>query len=432
MIGENCTEARSKRAFMLITGSQISKNIIQIMPRTFAQRATFDRELISLLAAASANVYDNVAGKNVNERYMGRAFEVMFNGGKNDIGYALLKIRYAGDYQDKYIFAIRGCASFKNVRSDLSFMSGGSKLKKDIGKLDFWIKQVLAAGVAIDYLAGHGLGGTIAEALCTRHGIPGASFGCMGPYSDSNRFNLTDNKNVAHGNVQWMAYINEIDPLAILPLGGTSYSETHIMQGAPAAQEFFDEDEYDIRSLHGSKWYCLALGQLDQTKIDQYHEEQRNSTPGTKKKKAKKQKSTTDLRTRDTSDPVSPPTTQTKAKKKKKSTTDLRTRATSDPVLPPTTQTKQKKKKNPTSIEAPTRTRGTSDPTPPPKTKTKKKKAITTTAISTRARTTSTAPPTTTQTKSKKKKSTTGGTARTNLNPPPPTTRTTRKRRTAV
>merc|ERR1712029_92760 len=78
-----------------------------------------------------------------------------------------------------------------------------------------------------DFLTGHSLGGFMAECVCSKTGIPGASFAAPGPVGQ-----VTANTNVGgkFGGVKWKTVINRQDIIATT-IGGIGGSQSsHIVR----------------------------------------------------------------------------------------------------------------------------------------------------------------------------------------------------------
>jgi hypothetical protein len=193
---------------------------------------------------------------------MGMAFETLLKGGKDDIGWALLKIRYAGKHADNKIFVIRGSWNVSNILSDVSLVLGTKKVRQNLDKVDKWLSDILDTGTKVDYITGHSLGGFCCEVLAAKYGITGASFAAPGPYYLKKKYNYVDTWH--KDPPTFMAFYNEADPVVTTKLPGHEDPLTaHIVPLTSMGTW-----KKDPHLLGG--YIKKAGGHLDQRKIEKY------------------------------------------------------------------------------------------------------------------------------------------------------------------
>lgn len=248
--------------------------------------AFFGEELISILAAAAKFAYDCFMDP---EKYgyphAAPAFEVLETGNPDEIGYAFFRIKYGKKYANKVIFAIRGTVPFETnniTEPDLAmFMGNRGVFFRSLNKVETEFSQLIQESPRLkpDFVTGHSLGGTVAEVMCARHGIPGASFAAPGPYSANVKYNLIHGL-VNHNGVPFRAVVNSRDKIPNISrdkvgtkfvLGKEETTDADLMH-IVRIPHYVEPFGSNAKQSHSASRYARAVGELKDSGFEEFYE----------------------------------------------------------------------------------------------------------------------------------------------------------------
>ncbi|KAG2454951.1 hypothetical protein HYH02_000778 [Chlamydomonas schloesseri] len=213
-------------------------------------------ELLKLLVAASANVYEhaNDEGYEYDEkRFLGSRLRRTDVGSRGS-GYGY--VRYGayqvvdGPYAGKTILAYEGTFNSDQKWQDFALMLGQFRATADTA-------EALYRHFRPDFITGHSLGGCTAEVICSRTGCPGAAFNSPGPWSPFVDMNIVDGNK--YDGVEFEIHLAVHDPLvglANVSAGGRAHG--HIGSESSGALYW----HYNISGQHAITAMVADIGTL--------------------------------------------------------------------------------------------------------------------------------------------------------------------------
>lgn len=128
-----------------------------------------------------------------------------------------------GEHKGERILAFKGTSCAFGLLQDYSIATNG-----------IFIRQVIdlcteyAVKYKVNWVCGHSLGGLIAECVCDRTGIGGASFNSPAPWSDDEKLNLAYMGK--YDNVPFECHLTKSDPISY---AGNTSSKCNLHIGTP-------------------------------------------------------------------------------------------------------------------------------------------------------------------------------------------------------
>ncbi|PNW84672.1 hypothetical protein CHLRE_03g154050v5 [Chlamydomonas reinhardtii] len=216
------------------------------------------QELLKLLVAASANVYEhaNDQGYKYDEtRFLGNRLRRTDEGSKGS-GYGF--VRYAvyqvasGPYAGKTILAYEGTFSSDQKWQDFKLMLGNFKATANTA-------ESIYHQVRPDFITGHSLGGCIAEVVCSRTGCRGAAFNAPGPWSPVAELNVVDGDK--YNDVEFEIHLAVADPVVSLA-NSSSGGRGHGHIGNENSGAVHWHEGAGVLGTHGIDCMVAAIGPL--------------------------------------------------------------------------------------------------------------------------------------------------------------------------
>lgn len=210
-----------------------------------------DRELISILAACSKDVYND---KSKTSRYKAHWIEKKDLWTLPDISAATYKI-LQGHHKGKIVLAYKGA----DIRNLAQIKQAVATVFGNVGAIKDAIQS--ARGIASrerpDFVTGHSLGGLLAECVTSYEQIPGANFGSPGPWGSFGNSATTLTGDAFDG-VKFKVVMNSQDMVgrAVGNAGGSQSS--HIVKSTNIWWLKYDA----ARAGHHFDGYCENVGEL--------------------------------------------------------------------------------------------------------------------------------------------------------------------------
>lgn len=185
-----------------------------------------DLELLKLLAVCSEDIYDQETPSEITilqYKHKLKLIEVLklhlVNQWKSGGIYEILD----GNHKGETILALKGTSCAFGLLQDYSIATNGNLIRQTIDLCtEFAVKH------KVNWVCGHSLGGLIAECVCDRTGIGGASFNSPAPWSDDPKLNLAYMGR--YSGVPFECHLTKSDPISY---AGNTSSNCNLHIGTP-------------------------------------------------------------------------------------------------------------------------------------------------------------------------------------------------------
>ena len=196
--------------------------VLELLERPASQRLN-DNELVLLLALAASDSYTlsgSCRGKLeiIYKQYLNAAHD-------KHIQFGVYKVT-TGIYKGKKILAYRG-TDMSNVVSATRTIAQDLSLTFPLNMFGLPIREAIQRAVGFaeehraDYICGHSLGGLLAECVCGKLGLPGASFNAPGPWSPYPWYNLLrpEHSGAKYDGAKFEVHLTRHDPISLFGSG---------------------------------------------------------------------------------------------------------------------------------------------------------------------------------------------------------------------